>query len=105
MMSSGPGLDREPRLGRRELLTGLTAGLFWCGARRASADPPPETTRIRLVKITGICVAPQYVADDLLHAEGFTDVEYVPATSGIPTAKAVGTGAADITMNFVAPTL
>ena len=25
----------------------------------------------------GICLAPQYVAEDLLRAEGFTDVEYV----------------------------
>jgi NitT/TauT family transport system substrate-binding protein len=61
--------------------------------------------RIRLIRITGICVAPQYVADDLLRAEGFLDVEYVPAIAGIAAAKAVGSGAADITMNFVAPTL
>ena len=73
--------------------------------RPVAAEPPPETTRIRLIRITGICVAPQYVADDLLHAEGFTDVEYVPATVGIEAAKALGSGEADITMNFVAPTL
>ena len=70
-----------------------------------AAEQPPETTRIRLVGSTGICVAPQYVADDLLRTEGFKDVEYVPATWGIPAAKAVGSGAVDITMNFVAPTL
>ena len=95
--------------GRRRLLGGLTlvgtAGLLGLRPQPVAAEPPPETRRIRLIKITGICVAPQYVADDLLHAEGFTDVEYVPATAGIEAAKAVGSGAADLTMNFVAPTL
>ena len=93
---------------RRRFLGGLTlagtAGLLGLRPAPVAAEPPPETRRIRLIKITGICVAPQYVADDLLRAEGFTDVEYVPASAGIP-AKAVGSGAADITMNFVAPTL
>jgi NitT/TauT family transport system substrate-binding protein len=107
-MDSRRDTERQARFGRRRFLRGLslaaTAGLL-CAPRRSHAEPPPETTRIRLVRITGICVAPQYVADDLLRAEGFTDIEYVPATSGIPTAKAVGSGAADITMNFVAPTL
>src|SRR3954453_15966917 len=36
-----------------------------------------ETTRIRFSQIPGVCVGPQYVAPDLLRAEGFTDVEYV----------------------------
>ena len=27
--------------------------------------------------IPGICIAPQYVAEELLRAEGFTDVRYV----------------------------
>jgi NitT/TauT family transport system substrate-binding protein len=38
-------------------------------------EAPPETTTIRLVKIPGICVAPQYVAEELLRAEGFTDIQ------------------------------
>ena len=83
---------------RRRFLGGLTlagtAGLLGLRPAPVAAEPPPETRRIRLIKITGICVAPQYVADDLLRAEGFTDVEYVPATAGIEAAKAVGSGAA-----------
>jgi NitT/TauT family transport system substrate-binding protein len=75
----------------------MTGLLGLCPAP-ATAKPPPETRRIRLIKITGICVAPQYVADDLLHAEGFTDVEYIPATAGIEAAKTVGSGTADITI-------
>jgi len=70
---------------------------------RVLAEPPPETTRIKLVQISGICIAPQYVAEELLHAEGFTEVQYVQADAGIETAKAVAARKADITMNFVAP--
>src|SRR5215831_17676951 len=66
---------------RRRFLGGLTlagtAGLLGLRPALVAAEPPPETRRIRLIKITGICVAPQYVADDLLRVEGFTDVEYV----------------------------
>ena len=40
-----------------------------------AAEPPPETARINLIEITGICIAPQYLAEDLLRSEGFTDVQ------------------------------
>lgn len=83
----------------------VAAGVLGCGPDRADGEEPPETTRIRLVGSTGICVAPQYVADSLLRAEGFNEIEYVATTWGVPAAKAVGSGAVDITMNFVAPSL
>jgi len=41
------------------------------------AEPPPETTKIRLVKLPAICLAPQYLAEELLRLEGFSEVEYV----------------------------
>jgi NitT/TauT family transport system substrate-binding protein len=44
--------------------------------RAAAAEPPPETRKIRLVEIPGICLAPEYLAEDLLRLEGFTEVEY-----------------------------
>jgi len=58
----------------------------------ASADPPPEITRIRLVPSPAICFAPQFVAEDLLRLEGFTEVTYVDigqdwATNGLATGK------------------
>jgi NitT/TauT family transport system substrate-binding protein len=70
----------------------------------AAAEPPPETTRIRLVRLPAICHAPQYVAEDLLRGEGFTDVQYLNkpgATKAIETALA--SGEADINMHFSAP--
>jgi NitT/TauT family transport system substrate-binding protein len=49
----------------------------------AAAEPPPEVTKIRLVKNPGICLAPQYLAEELLRLEGFSQVEYVPQTNTI----------------------
>src|SRR5262249_6701960 len=59
-------------------------------------------TRIRLSQIAGICIAPQYVATDLLKSEGFTDVQYVPLDSPDP-APGLAAGDLDISMAFVAP--
>jgi len=85
----------------RGLAVAVTAGLV--GARPQAVAA--ETTQIKLVEITGICIAPQYVAKDLLHSEGFTDVQYFQAAAGIETAKALAAGKADISLNFVAPLL
>ena len=43
----------------------------------AAAEPPPEVMKIRLVKVPAICLAPEYVAEELLRLEGFAEVEYV----------------------------
>jgi NitT/TauT family transport system substrate-binding protein len=49
------------------------------GASPAVAEEALETASLRIIKSPSICSAPQYVAEELLHAEGFTDVRYVPA--------------------------
>ena len=108
---SDRSIDVEPRgakpWNRREFVKGLaavagSAGLFGLDPRLAAAEPPPETTRIRLSQIPGICVAPQYVAEELLRGEGFTDVQYVKVGSGAMY-QAFGAGEIDISMAFVAP--
>src|SRR5262249_11341176 len=43
-------------------------------------EAPPETTTIRIPTGTLICNAPTYIADELLRAEGFTDIQHVPVT-------------------------
>jgi NitT/TauT family transport system substrate-binding protein len=46
-------------------------------ARSLAAEPPPEITTVTLEKDPpAICIAPEYVAEDLLRAEGFTDIRY-----------------------------
>jgi hypothetical protein len=51
------------------------------GSNVGAQDERLETTTIRMAKIAGICIAPQYVADALLRAEGFTDIRYLRLSS------------------------
>jgi len=83
----------------------LGAASLWSIGGEAAAEPPPETTRIRLTKGASLCIAPQYVADDLLRTEGFTDIQYAPDTIEIGTSKPIALGEADINMSFGLPLL
>src|SRR3984957_2932877 len=49
------------------------------GWQSLAAEPPPETTTIRLERDPVTCIAPQ-VVEELLRAEGFTDIRYVDLT-------------------------
>lgn len=67
-------------LSRRRFLvntSALGAASFLGLPLTATAEPPPETTRLRLVKIPAICLAPEYLAEELLRLEGFSEIEYV----------------------------
>ena len=91
---------------RRSFLTTLSsAGVVGLVRARDSyaQEAPPETTTVRLGKIYGICIAPQYVAEDLLRAEGFTDIRYVATDPGISAALALARGEIDFTMNYAPP--
>ena len=94
---------------RRRFLTTLSmagaAGLVRVPLAQ-TAEGTLETTTVRIfANRPGICVAPQYIAEPLLRAEGFTDVRFVGLTSitGAPAAEAVGSGEADFTVSFAAP--
>ncbi len=95
------------RLSRRRLLGGCTlagpVGLLGLQARRLAAAPPLETTEIRLTKVPGICNAPQYVAEEFLRSEGFTEVRYVDEAVAVGTGQPVASGHADLGMNFSGP--
>lgn len=102
------------RWSRREILAGATAagtaaffGLRWPGLAEyplltsqtgAAAEAPPEITTIKINQLPVVCLAPQYLAEDLLRLEGFTDVQYIkpkaPAAAG-----PVASGAVDIAMS------
>jgi NitT/TauT family transport system substrate-binding protein len=65
----------------------------------SAAEGALETTSVRLPKILGVCVSPQYAAEDLLRAEGFTDVRYVEMeAAGI--AEAIGRGTLDFGLQY-----
>ena len=69
-------------------------------------EAPLETTRIRLYEWTSVCIAPQFVAEELLKAEGFTDVQYVRGEpSGQLPNPLLASGAVDINSQFSAPSI
>jgi len=91
--------QRTMPLGRREFLQVLTLASTVLGAAPVAAEQPLETKKLRLINLPAACLAPQYVAEDLLKAEGFTAVEYVKVPTGFPMHKLIESGAADLTMN------
>jgi NitT/TauT family transport system substrate-binding protein len=80
-----------------------TIGLLGMHPRPVAAEPPPETTRIRLVQTPSMCQAPQYVAEELLRSEGFSDVQYLKKEGPEAISGAVAAGEADINMHFSGP--
>ena len=100
------------RATRRDLFVAgacaASTALFWSAAARLraeGADPPPETTTIRLAKNPTICIAPQYVVSDLLNAEGFANIVYIESDAGLEQTKAVAKGDLDFTLHFSGPLL
>jgi len=84
---------------RRRFLATLTAtGITsLMGAEKSYSQAPPEVRTIRFVHTPAICVSPQYLAEEMLRLEGFSDVEYVD----IPTTRTLTLledGRADMTM-------
>ena len=94
-------------IARREFIKHIgaagAAGALGYGPTLLAADPPPETSRIRLSKVPTACLAPQYVAAELLRAEGFDRIEYVEgATGGLPLVQSMASGKIDVSMNYAA---
>ena len=96
--------SRRDHLSRREFVGGMAAaGIVGLRPDHAGAEPPPETTRLRLIKTVSICQAPQYFAEELFRSEGFTDVKYVEKEGPQAIAQALTSGEADINMHFSGP--
>ncbi|MBV8573499.1 MAG: ABC transporter substrate-binding protein [Acetobacteraceae bacterium] len=100
---------------RRHLLTniavagatgfaGLSVASLYGGRKSVAAEPPPEKTTVRLTRIPSICIAPQYIVGDLLRAEGFTDIRYVPLPASYYHDH-VARGEVDFSLHFAAPTI
>src|SRR5688572_22175876 len=99
-------MDRQPRWSRRQFLSDValagTAAILGLKPKAAAAEPPLETTRIRIHDAPVTCFAPIYVAEQLLKAEGFTEVEYVKTPVNEGPTKALAEGKIDITQNDTA---
>jgi NitT/TauT family transport system substrate-binding protein len=88
------GFDRRTFLANA---SALSAASLLAVPRAVAAEPPPETRQIRLVHAPAICLAPQYLAEELLRLEGFSEVSYVEIKSGEPI-DVLYAGEADISM-------
>jgi NitT/TauT family transport system substrate-binding protein len=94
-----------PIQSRRDFLVSATSATAasLIGARTALAgEPPPEVTTIRLRRDSPgpgfICCAPEYAAEELLRAEGFTDIQYIFVPPGLPTVEAFARGELDFAL-------
>ena len=97
-----------PRQTRRGFIGGIAAvGASACtGVYRAhAAEGALDTTTVRLLKFPGICIAPQYAAEELLRAEGFTNIRYIDVGPTVELSVRVGRGDADFAMEFAARTI
>jgi NitT/TauT family transport system substrate-binding protein len=87
---------------RRRFITTLSlagaAGLL--DAPRGLAADGPETTAVRFMRTPSICHAPQFIVEDLLRAEGFTDIRYLEGTSSAEINEAVLSGKVDFNTHF-----
>jgi NitT/TauT family transport system substrate-binding protein len=94
-------MPRSPT--RRRFLTGLSlagAASVTGAPLAAAAAGPLETATVRLMRTPAICHAPQFVAEELLHDEGFSEVRFVDAASTAAINQAVADGRADFSLHF-----
>jgi len=87
---------------RRGFLTTLSlasAAGFVGAPLLQAAEGPPETTSVRFVRIPGDCLAPEYLAEELLRSEGFTDIRYVEKP-GNAAPESIARGEADFGFDF-----
>jgi len=90
-------------IARRRFLAGAGATLV-AGPWPAAAEPPPETTTLKIAQFGSLCVTPQYVAEELLRGEGFSGVHY-PKTTGGELYAALAAGTVDLSLGFVGPAI
>jgi NitT/TauT family transport system substrate-binding protein len=64
-----------------------------------AAEPPPEIRKIRLIGGPGYgpCLAPQYLAEELLRLEGFQEIEYATPALGATDPSLLTANQVDIT--------
>jgi NitT/TauT family transport system substrate-binding protein len=88
---------------RRHFLAGITAisAFGLAGSRNAYAeDAPLDTTTVRFTHAPSTCNAPLYLAEELLRADGFTNLTYVDVDAGVNTPMKLASGEADIGFEY-----
>lgn len=94
------GLDRREFIGKMAV-GGAAAYLGLHHGVSFAAEPPPETTTLRLRVWRPSCWAPVHVAEPLLREEGFTDIQYV-SCPGTKFPQLLRDGGVDLSPEFIA---
>jgi NitT/TauT family transport system substrate-binding protein len=81
------------------------AGFLGLRPEWVAAEPPLETTRIRIPQIPSACRSPEWIAEELLRIEGFTEVQYIPVQGTQGVERALASGETDIAGHFAAPVI
>src|ERR1700755_3369398 len=68
--------------------------------RALAAEERLETTSVRFMQTPSLCHAPQFVAEELLRAEGFTEIQYIEGKSSAEINEAVMSGRVDFNTHF-----
>ena len=95
-------LDHRAMHDRRYVLKAACALLASAWPIAGAAEPPPETTRIRIQDAPIACFAPLYLAEALLKSEGFSEVDYVKVPLAEGPNEALAAGRIDIAQNDTA---
>src|ERR1700748_3418987 len=88
---------------RRRFLSTLSLAGAACFVREPvalAAEGPPETTAVPFMRTPSLCHAPQFVAEQLLRAEGFSEIQYVEGKSSAEINEAVTSGREDFNTHF-----
>ena len=93
---------------RRDVLhAAAAAGAVAAFPALGAGEPPPETKRIRLLRhpFDVTCISPMWAAEELLRAEGFDEVSYVPLSreqyAGVGMYAAVAAGDIDLSISDI----
>jgi NitT/TauT family transport system substrate-binding protein len=104
-----PAIENREGWSRREFLSiavlAGTGALLRLRSEVIAAEPSLETTRVRIAEIPSTCRSPEWLAEELLRAEGFTDVQYIRVAGTVGVEKALASGEADISGHFAAPVI
>lgn len=88
---------------RRRFLVGLSSAVAGLAAvQPLSAEPSPETSSVRLPLFARVsdCMSPLYIADEMLQAEGLTDVTFVESGTGPDSSDWLEHGELDFDWNY-----
>src|SRR5215469_14133695 len=79
-------------------LAGIACMLPPVGAR--VAEPSQETATIKLPRVPAICTMPQMILEQLLQAEGFTDIRFIDEPSPGKSTEQLARGDVDLMVNY-----